>query len=77
CMTRSSINILYELDPEIDGTLLRLRKVRSTVVSNSGSYNYDNSAFTTNNSEFFEYSSSDINLDFNFGVKPEPTENNG
>ncbi|RDY08751.1 hypothetical protein CR513_06981, partial [Mucuna pruriens] len=30
-MTRSSSNILYELDPEIDRTLRRLGKVRSTI----------------------------------------------
>ncbi|RDX89389.1 hypothetical protein CR513_28897, partial [Mucuna pruriens] len=32
-MTRSSSNTLYELDPEIDRTVRRLRKVRSTVLA--------------------------------------------
>ncbi|RDX82205.1 hypothetical protein CR513_37038, partial [Mucuna pruriens] len=55
----SSSNILYELDPEIDRTLRRLRKVRSTVVRNSGSSNsvsnFDNSVSTTNDSDFSKY----------------------
>ncbi|RDY07247.1 hypothetical protein CR513_08666, partial [Mucuna pruriens] len=39
CMTRSSYNILYELDLEIDRTLCRLRKVGSSIVSNNSSSN--------------------------------------
>ncbi|RDY12844.1 hypothetical protein CR513_02308, partial [Mucuna pruriens] len=65
CMTRSSSNILYELDPEVDRTLRRLRKVRSFVVSNSSSSNSDNIVSTTNNFDFSEYSSFYINLDPN------------
>ncbi|RDY01001.1 hypothetical protein CR513_15728, partial [Mucuna pruriens] len=84
CMTRSSSNILYKLDPEIDRTLCTLRKVRSTVISNSGSSisvsNFGINVSTTNDSDFSEYSSSDINHDFNFVVsksqEPESTENN-
>ncbi|RDY04924.1 hypothetical protein CR513_11284, partial [Mucuna pruriens] len=61
---------------EIDRTLHRLRKVRSSVVTNSSSSNSasnsDNSVSTTNDSNFSEY----INSDFNFGVKSEPMENN-
>ncbi|RDY08444.1 hypothetical protein CR513_07326, partial [Mucuna pruriens] len=80
----SSSNILHELDPEIDRTLRRLRKVRSVVVSNSNNFNSisnsDNSASATNESNFFEYSSSDVNSHFNFGVsksqESKPMENN-
>ncbi|RDX99451.1 hypothetical protein CR513_17502, partial [Mucuna pruriens] len=84
CMTRSNFNILYELDPEIDRTLHRLRKVRSTLVSNNGSSNFvsnsDNSVSATNDSNFSECSSFNVNSDFNFVVsksqEPEPMENN-
>ncbi|RDY03761.1 hypothetical protein CR513_12622, partial [Mucuna pruriens] len=84
CMTRSRSDILYELDPKIDRTLCRLRNVKSTVVSNSGSSNSvsnsDNSVSATNDSNFSEYSSFDVNSDFNFGVslsqEPEPMEKN-
>ncbi|RDX87589.1 putative mitochondrial protein, partial [Mucuna pruriens] len=72
CMTRSSSDILYELDPEIDRTLCRLRKVRSTIVSNSGSSNFasnfDNSVSVTNDSDSFEYTSFNINSNFNFRI---------
>ncbi|RDX78887.1 hypothetical protein CR513_40755, partial [Mucuna pruriens] len=43
CMTRSISDILQELDPEIDRTLRRLRKVRSTVHSSpniNSDFNY-------------------------------------
>ncbi|RDX65983.1 hypothetical protein CR513_55301, partial [Mucuna pruriens] len=76
----SSSNILYELDPKIDKTLHRLRKVRSIVVSNNGSSNSNNSVSATNDSDFSKYSSSNINSDFNFGIsksqKPNRMENN-
>ncbi|RDY14139.1 hypothetical protein CR513_00833, partial [Mucuna pruriens] len=84
CMTRSSSYILHELDPEIDKTLCRLRKVRNIVVSNSGSSNSasnsNNSISVINNSDFSWCSSSNINSDCNFGLsnfqEPEPMENN-
>ncbi|RDY06179.1 hypothetical protein CR513_09874, partial [Mucuna pruriens] len=84
CMIRSSSNILHELDPEIDRTLCRLRKVRSTIISNSSSSNSfsnsDNTISGTNDFDFSEYNNSDINYDFNFGVNKskelEPMENN-
>ncbi|RDX82142.1 hypothetical protein CR513_37108, partial [Mucuna pruriens] len=80
----SSSNILHELDLEIDRTLRRLRKDISTIVSNSSSFNFvsnsDNSVFATNDSDFFEYSISDVNSDFSFDVSKsqelEPMENN-
>ncbi|RDX70808.1 hypothetical protein CR513_49907, partial [Mucuna pruriens] len=61
-----------------------LRKVRSIVVSNSNSFNpisnSDNSASATNESNFSEYSSYNVNSDFNFGAsksqEPGPMENN-
>ncbi|RDX95670.1 hypothetical protein CR513_21773, partial [Mucuna pruriens] len=74
----SNSNILHELDPEIDRTLRRLRKVRSTIVNNSSSSNYvsnsNNSVSTTNDSDFSEYSSSNVNSDGE--QEPEPMENN-
>ncbi|RDY04571.1 hypothetical protein CR513_11715, partial [Mucuna pruriens] len=77
-------NILYELDPKIDRTLHRLRKVRSSVVSNSSSSNFvsnfDNSISATIDSDFSECSSSNINFDCNFGLSNfqelNPMENN-
>ncbi|RDY03521.1 hypothetical protein CR513_12884, partial [Mucuna pruriens] len=80
----SSSNILHELDPKIDRTLRRLRKVKSVDVSNNSSFNsisnFDNNASTTNESNFSEYSSSNINSNFNFGVsksqEPEAMVNN-
>ncbi|RDX92451.1 hypothetical protein CR513_25417, partial [Mucuna pruriens] len=72
CMTRSSSNILHELDPEIDRTLRRLTKVRSSIVSNSSSFssisNSDNTVSTTNDFDILKYSSSDINHDSNLVV---------
>ncbi|RDX77801.1 hypothetical protein CR513_42008, partial [Mucuna pruriens] len=56
-LTRSSFYLLYDLDPEIEITLRRLRKVRNTVVSNSSSSNSDHSNFATNDSDSFEYNS--------------------
>ncbi|RDY01461.1 hypothetical protein CR513_15202, partial [Mucuna pruriens] len=51
----------------------RLRKVRSTVVSNSSSSNsvsnYDNTVFATNNFDFSEYNSFTINFDSNFVIR--------
>ncbi|RDX74336.1 hypothetical protein CR513_45939, partial [Mucuna pruriens] len=84
CMTRSSSNILYELDPKIDRTLHRLRKVRNTVVSNSDSSNsvsnFDNSISVTNDSDFFECSCSNLNSNCNFDLsksqESEPMKNN-
>ncbi|RDY14195.1 hypothetical protein CR513_00785, partial [Mucuna pruriens] len=81
---KSSSNILYELDPEIDRNLSRLRKVMNTVVSNSSSSNSasnsNNSVSVTNDSNFSEYSSSNINSDCNFGLsnfqESKPMENN-
>ncbi|RDX89344.1 hypothetical protein CR513_28944, partial [Mucuna pruriens] len=74
----SSSDPLHALDPEIEITLCRLRKVRNTIVSNSGSSNYvsnsDNIIFVSNDFDFSEYSSSNINFDCNF--EPEPMENN-
>ncbi|RDX79249.1 hypothetical protein CR513_40355, partial [Mucuna pruriens] len=63
-------------------TLRRLRKVRSIVVSNSSSFSFvsnsNNNVSATNEPDFSEYNSSDIN--FNFGVSKsqelEPMENN-
>ncbi|RDY12775.1 hypothetical protein CR513_02372, partial [Mucuna pruriens] len=72
CMTKSSSNILYELDPEIDRTLRRLWKVKSYVVSNSSNSNFvsnsNNTISATTDFDFFEYSSSDINPDPNLVV---------
>ncbi|RDY13754.1 hypothetical protein CR513_01285, partial [Mucuna pruriens] len=52
-MTRSSSAPLYDLDPEIEITLHRLRKTRDIVISNSSNFvsNFDNSSPTTNNSD--------------------------
>ncbi|RDY08467.1 hypothetical protein CR513_07311, partial [Mucuna pruriens] len=65
CMTRSSSNNLHSFDPEIDRTLHRLRKFRSTEVGNSCSFisisNSVNNTFTTNNFDFAEFRSFDIN----------------
>ncbi|RDX89511.1 hypothetical protein CR513_28758, partial [Mucuna pruriens] len=73
CMTRSSSNILYELDPEIDRNLRRLRKVRSSIVSNSSNSNsvanFDNTIFATNDFDFSEYKKFDINPDSNLVVR--------
>ncbi|RDX91505.1 hypothetical protein CR513_26501, partial [Mucuna pruriens] len=84
CMTRNGSNILYELDPEIDRTLRRLGKVMSYVVSNSSSSNsisnFDYTISVTNDFDFFECNSSNINFDCNFGLnnfqEPNPMENN-
>ncbi|RDY05967.1 hypothetical protein CR513_10131, partial [Mucuna pruriens] len=74
CMTRSSTNPFYDLDPKIETTLRRLRKARNIVVSNSNSSNSvsnsDNSSLVTNTSNFVEYSSTN-----NF-AEPEQIENN-
>ncbi|RDY11983.1 hypothetical protein CR513_03274, partial [Mucuna pruriens] len=84
CMTRSNTNILHELDPEIDRTFHRLRKVKSSVVSNSSSSNSisnsDNIVSATNDSDFSKYNSYNINSNFNLGLsnfqEPEQMENN-
>ncbi|RDX84236.1 hypothetical protein CR513_34751, partial [Mucuna pruriens] len=73
-LAKSSSDLLHALDPEIEITLRRLRKVRSTVVSNSSSSystsnsasNSNNSISLTNNSDFSECNSSNINLGCNF-----------
>ncbi|RDX98260.1 hypothetical protein CR513_18847, partial [Mucuna pruriens] len=61
----SSSNILYDLDPDIELTLRRLRKVRSTVVSTNSSpnssSNSDNNVSTTDNIDSSSYSSSNSN----------------
>ncbi|RDX94812.1 hypothetical protein CR513_22776, partial [Mucuna pruriens] len=61
---RSSTNPLYDLDPEIELTLRRLRKARNIVVSNSSNSDFvssfDNNNFATNGSDFVEYSSTNI-----------------
>ncbi|RDX94917.1 hypothetical protein CR513_22643, partial [Mucuna pruriens] len=61
CMTRSSSNNLHDLEPEIDRTLHRLRKMKNTNVGSSDSFNsisnsVDNSFAT--NSEFPDCSNS-------------------
>ncbi|RDY05752.1 hypothetical protein CR513_10392, partial [Mucuna pruriens] len=58
-MTRSSSDPLYDLDPEIEINLCRLRKTRDMVASNSSNSvsNSNNSSPTTNNSDSVEYSS--------------------
>ncbi|RDX69221.1 hypothetical protein CR513_51693, partial [Mucuna pruriens] len=58
-MTRSSSASLYDLDPEIEITLRRLRKARSIVVSNSSNYvsSFDSSNPVTNTYNSVEYSS--------------------
>ncbi|RDX88070.1 hypothetical protein CR513_30379, partial [Mucuna pruriens] len=72
--SRSSSNPLYDLDPEIEITLRRLRKARNTEASSSNSSNfasnYDTNISATNDSDFCENSSAN-----NF-VEPEQMENN-
>ncbi|RDY13736.1 hypothetical protein CR513_01292, partial [Mucuna pruriens] len=57
---RSSSNTLYDLDHDIELTLQRLRKVRSTIVSTNNSpnssSNSDNSVSTANNIDSSSYS---------------------
>ncbi|RDX98871.1 hypothetical protein CR513_18156, partial [Mucuna pruriens] len=76
----SSSNILHELDPEIDRTLRRLRKVRSTIVNNSSSFNSvsnsDTSVSATNDSDFSKSSCFDINFGVSKPQESEPMENN-
>ncbi|RDX94122.1 hypothetical protein CR513_23532, partial [Mucuna pruriens] len=54
--TLSSSDPLYDLDPEIEITLRRLRKARNIVVSNSSNFvsSSDNSSPLSNNSNFVE-----------------------
>ncbi|RDX84777.1 hypothetical protein CR513_34127, partial [Mucuna pruriens] len=54
----SSSDPLYDLDPEIEITLRRLRKARNIVVSNSSNFVFssDNSSPVTNTSDSIEYS---------------------
>ncbi|RDX60979.1 hypothetical protein CR513_60832, partial [Mucuna pruriens] len=63
----SSSDPLYDLDPEIEITLRRLRKGRNIVVSNSNSSNFissfDNTSPVTNNSDSFEYSSANNSVE--------------
>ncbi|RDY02898.1 hypothetical protein CR513_13590, partial [Mucuna pruriens] len=72
CMTRSSSDPLYDLDPEIEITLRRLRKARNIVVSNSSNSisSSDSSIPITNTSNSVEYSSTN-----NF-AEPEQKKNN-
>ncbi|RDX61272.1 hypothetical protein CR513_60513, partial [Mucuna pruriens] len=74
--SRSSFDPLHALDPEIEITLLRLRKVRHTVVSNSSSFNFVSnsniSIYATNEYDFSEYSSSNANSNFVFGELATP-----
>ncbi|RDX75398.1 hypothetical protein CR513_44718, partial [Mucuna pruriens] len=58
-MTRSSSDLLYDLDPEIELTLRRLRKARNIVVSDSSNSvsSSDNSSPVTNISNSVEYTS--------------------
>ncbi|RDY03770.1 hypothetical protein CR513_12612, partial [Mucuna pruriens] len=60
----SSTNPMYELDPEIELTLRRLRKSRNIVESNSSNFDSvsssDNNNSTTNSSDSVEYSSTNI-----------------
>ncbi|RDX89780.1 hypothetical protein CR513_28445, partial [Mucuna pruriens] len=77
---RSNFDPLYDLDPEIEITLHRLRKVRNTVVNNSSSFdsvsNSNNSISTTNDSDPFEYSSAKISsFDLNKSQGLEQMEN--
>ncbi|RDX89981.1 hypothetical protein CR513_28205, partial [Mucuna pruriens] len=53
----SSSDPLYDLDPEIEITLRRLRKTRNIVVSNSSNFvsSSDNNSLVTNNSDSVEY----------------------
>ncbi|RDX73508.1 hypothetical protein CR513_46882, partial [Mucuna pruriens] len=71
-MNRSSFDPLYDLDPEIEITLRRLRKARSIVVSNSfdSVFSSDNSSLITNTSDSVEFSSTN-----NFS-RSEQMENN-
>ncbi|RDX69430.1 hypothetical protein CR513_51461, partial [Mucuna pruriens] len=71
-MTRSSSDLLYDLDLEIEITLRRLRKARNIVVSNSSNYvsSFDNSSHVTKTYDSVEYSGTN-----NF-AKPEQMENN-
>ncbi|RDY07792.1 hypothetical protein CR513_08053, partial [Mucuna pruriens] len=70
----SSTDPLYDLDPEIEITLRRLRKAGNTVVNNSNNSDFvssfDNSSLVTNTSNSFEYNST-----INF-IEPEQMENN-
>ncbi|RDY10777.1 hypothetical protein CR513_04646, partial [Mucuna pruriens] len=68
--TQSSCDPLYDLDPEIELTLRRLRKARNIVVSNSSNSvsSSDNSSLVTNTYDSVEYISTN-----NFTEK---TENN-
>ncbi|RDX95945.1 hypothetical protein CR513_21454, partial [Mucuna pruriens] len=56
---RSSSDPLYDLDPEIEITLRRLRKARNIVVSNNSNSisSFDNSSLVTNTSDSIEHSS--------------------
>ncbi|RDY12549.1 hypothetical protein CR513_02643, partial [Mucuna pruriens] len=55
----SSFDPLYELDPEIEITLHRVRKARNIVVSNSSNSvsSFDNTSPITNTSDSVEFSS--------------------
>ncbi|RDX98254.1 hypothetical protein CR513_18850, partial [Mucuna pruriens] len=72
CMTKSSSNILYDLDLDIELTLQRLRKVRSTIVSTNNSPNFssnsDNSVYAANNFDCSSYSSSNNNTYSNLNL---------
>ncbi|RDY03753.1 hypothetical protein CR513_12613, partial [Mucuna pruriens] len=61
---QSSSDPLYELDPEIELTLRRLRKARNIVVSNSRNSDSisssDNINYATNSSDYIEYSRTNI-----------------
>ncbi|RDX64387.1 hypothetical protein CR513_57064, partial [Mucuna pruriens] len=62
-LTRSSSSNLHKIDPEIDKTLYRLRKARSTYVDDSSSFisvpDFVNNNCTINHSDFFESNSFD------------------
>ncbi|RDX71861.1 hypothetical protein CR513_48730, partial [Mucuna pruriens] len=72
CITRSSSNNLHAFDREIDRTLHRLRKVRSTNLGDSISFifisNSVNNTFTSNNFDFSDFISFDINFESNIVV---------
>ncbi|RDX97915.1 hypothetical protein CR513_19252, partial [Mucuna pruriens] len=57
----SSVDPLYDLDPEIELTLRRLRKARNIIVSNSSNSDFvpssDNNNSATNSSDSIEYCS--------------------
>ncbi|RDX71677.1 hypothetical protein CR513_48953, partial [Mucuna pruriens] len=85
--SRSSSNNFHAFDLETNKTLHRLRKVRSTEVSDSSSFilvsDSVNNTFTsnpTNNSDFSEFSSVDTNsisdIVVNTSDEPEQMENN-